>query len=42
MGSGPAGLACVDQLNKLGYNVVVFEKDKNFGGLLRYGVPDLN
>jgi len=40
VGSGPAGLSCADQLNKLGYKVVVFEKDDKPGGLLRYGVPD--
>jgi glutamate synthase (NADPH) small chain len=40
IGSGPAGLACADQLNKKGHNVVVFEKDDAIGGLLRYGIPD--
>jgi len=40
IGSGPAGLACADQLNKAGHLVVVFEKDKQPGGLLRYGIPD--
>jgi glutamate synthase (NADPH/NADH) small chain len=40
VGSGPAGLACADQLNKAGYNVTVFEKDKKIGGILRYGIPD--
>lgn len=40
IGSGPAGLACADRLNRYGHKVVVFEKDDNFGGLLRYGVPD--
>ncbi len=40
IGSGPAGLACADQLNKAGHNVVVFEKDDNIGGILRYGIPD--
>jgi glutamate synthase (NADPH/NADH) small chain len=40
IGSGPAGLACADQLNKKGHNVVVFEKRNAIGGLLRYGIPD--
>ncbi|MFA5410439.1 MAG: glutamate synthase subunit beta [Candidatus Omnitrophota bacterium] len=40
VGSGPAGLACADQLNKAGHLVVVFEKADKIGGLLRYGIPD--
>ncbi len=40
IGSGPAGLAAADQLNKAGYNVTVFERDSEPGGLLRYGIPD--
>ena len=40
VGSGPAGLACADQLNKAGHSVVVFEKDDLAGGILRYGIPD--
>ncbi|MFP4060731.1 MAG: glutamate synthase subunit beta [Bacteroidales bacterium] len=40
IGSGPAGLACADQLNKAGHTVTVFEKDDAVGGLLRYGIPD--
>ena len=40
VGSGPAGLACADQLNKAGHNVVLFEKDDKIGGILRYGIPD--
>lgn len=40
VGSGPAGLACADQLNKAGHTVVVFERDKQIGGILRYGIPD--
>ncbi|MDD5449899.1 MAG: glutamate synthase subunit beta [Candidatus Omnitrophica bacterium] len=40
VGSGPAGLACADQLNKAGHNVTVFEKDDKPGGILRYGIPD--
>jgi glutamate synthase (NADPH/NADH) small chain len=40
VGSGPAGLAAADVLNRHGYNVVVFEKNQYPGGLLRYGIPD--
>ncbi len=40
IGSGPAGLACADLLNKWGHTVTVFEKDEAVGGLLRYGIPD--
>jgi glutamate synthase (NADPH) small chain len=40
VGSGPAGLACADQLNKAGHEVSVFERDKKIGGILRYGIPD--
>jgi glutamate synthase (NADPH) small chain len=40
IGSGPAGLACADQLNKAGQQVTVFEKDEKPGGILRYGIPD--
>ncbi len=40
IGSGPAGLACADQLNKAGHKVVVFERDDKIGGILRYGIPD--
>lgn len=40
VGSGPAGLAVAQQLARVGHDVVVFEKDKAIGGLLRYGVPD--
>ncbi|MEN9391545.1 MAG: hypothetical protein RL017_843, partial [Pseudomonadota bacterium] len=40
IGSGPAGLAAAAELNQLGHNVVVFEKNKKIGGLLRYGIPD--
>lgn len=40
IGSGPAGLACGDLLNKWGYNVTIFEKDEAAGGLLRFGIPD--
>jgi len=40
IGSGPAGLACADQLNKAGHKVTVFERDDKIGGILRYGIPD--
>ncbi|MDP2920972.1 MAG: glutamate synthase subunit beta [Candidatus Omnitrophota bacterium] len=40
IGSGPAGLACADQLNKAGHEVIIFEKDDKPGGILRYGIPD--
>jgi glutamate synthase (NADPH/NADH) small chain len=40
VGSGPGGLACADQLNKVGHLVVVFEKADKIGGILRYGIPD--
>ncbi|MBN2480732.1 MAG: glutamate synthase subunit beta [Bacteroidales bacterium] len=40
VGSGPAGLACADLLNRWGHYVTVFEKDDAVGGLLRYGIPD--
>ncbi|GIV37377.1 MAG: dihydropyrimidine dehydrogenase subunit A [Cyclobacteriaceae bacterium] len=40
VGSGPAGLAAADQLNKAGHWVTVFERSDRIGGLLRYGIPD--
>ncbi len=40
IGSGPAGLAAADLLNKAGHEVTVFEREARAGGLLRYGVPD--
>jgi len=40
IGSGPAGLAAADQLNKAGHSVSVYEKAKRIGGLLRYGIPN--
>jgi glutamate synthase (NADPH) small chain len=39
-GSGPAGLACAQQLARAGHAVTVFEKSDRIGGLLRYGIPD--
>jgi glutamate synthase (NADPH/NADH) small chain len=41
VGSGPAGLACADQLNKAGHWVTVFERADNIGGLLEYGIPNM-
>lgn len=40
VGSGPAGLAAAQQLNRAGHTVTVFERDEKVGGLLRYGIPD--
>ena len=40
VGSGPAGLACAQQLARAGHSVTVFEKSDRVGGLLRYGIPD--
>lgn len=40
VGSGPAGLACAQQLARVGHHVEVFEKHNRIGGLLRYGIPD--
>jgi glutamate synthase (NADPH/NADH) small chain len=40
VGSGPAGLACAQQLARAGHDVAVFEKSSRIGGLLRYGIPD--
>lgn len=39
VGAGPAGLACADELNKAGFDVTVFDKRAEIGGLLTYGVP---
>ncbi len=40
VGSGPAGLACAQQLARAGHSVALFEKADRVGGLLRYGIPD--
>ncbi|MEO6716289.1 MAG: glutamate synthase subunit beta [Novosphingobium sp.] len=40
VGSGPAGLACAQQLARAGHSVTLFEKNDRCGGLLRYGIPD--
>ncbi len=40
VGSGPAGLAAAQQLNRVGHEVTIFERDDKIGGLLRYGIPD--
>jgi glutamate synthase (NADPH/NADH) small chain len=40
IGSGPAGMAASDLLNKAGHNVTLYEKDERAGGLLRFGIPD--
>ncbi len=41
VGSGPAGLACADQLNRAGHQVTVFERHDRVGGLLMYGIPNM-
>ncbi len=41
VGSGPAGLAAADELNKLGHKVTVFEREDRIGGLLMYGIPNM-
>lgn len=41
IGSGPAGLAAADQLNKRGHNVTVYEREDHPGGLLMYGIPNM-
>ena len=41
VGSGPAGLAAADQLNRRGHTVTVFERDDRVGGLLTYGIPNM-
>jgi len=40
VGSGPAGMACAQQLARAGHTVTLFERDDRVGGLLRYGIPD--
>ena len=40
VGSGPAGLACAQQLARAGHDITVFDKSSRIGGLLRYGIPD--
>jgi glutamate synthase (NADPH/NADH) small chain len=41
IGSGPSGLACADQLNKVGHAITVFERADRIGGLLMYGIPNM-
>lgn len=41
VGSGPAGLACADQLNRRGHSVTVLEREDRIGGLLMYGIPNM-
>ena len=41
VGSGPAGLACADQLNQVGHSITVYEKSDRVGGLLMYGIPNM-
>jgi len=41
IGSGPSGLSCADQLNKVGHEVTVFERADRIGGLLMYGIPNM-
>lgn len=41
VGSGPAGLACADQLNRAGHDITVFERADRVGGLLMYGIPNM-
>ncbi|SCU83192.1 LAME_0C04302g1_1 [Lachancea meyersii CBS 8951] len=41
IGSGPAGLACADQLNRAGHTVTVYERADRCGGLLMYGIPNM-
>ncbi len=40
VGSGPAGMACAQQLARVGHDVTLFEKNSRLGGLMRYGIPD--
>ena len=41
VGSGPAGMAAADQLNKMGHEVTVYERADRIGGLMMYGVPNM-
>jgi len=41
VGSGPAGLACADELNHRGHSITVFEREDRVGGLLMYGIPNM-
>lgn len=41
IGSGPAGMAAADQLNKMGHQVTVYERADRIGGLMMYGVPNM-
>lgn len=41
IGSGPAGLACADQLNRAGHSVTVYDRNDRHGGLLMYGIPNM-
>lgn len=41
IGSGPAGLACADQLNRAGHLVTVYDRNDRHGGLLMYGIPNM-
>src|ERR1700753_2165359 len=41
IGSGPAGLACADQLNRAGHTVTVYDRNDRMGGLLMYGIPNM-
>ncbi|WFD29148.1 alanine dehydrogenase [Malassezia sp. CBS 17886] len=41
VGSGPAGLACADQLNRAGHSVTLYERADRLGGLLMYGIPNM-
>ncbi|ABK43228.1 glutamate synthase (NADH) small subunit [Magnetococcus marinus MC-1] len=40
IGSGPAGMACAQQLTRVGHSVTLYEKNESVGGLLRFGIPD--
>ena len=41
IGSGPAGMAAADQLNRAGHSVTVYERADRIGGLMMYGVPNM-